>query len=379
MAEVLIYGDTVRSPELRHEIPLGIMDPFIYAEKDGKRFVMVSMLEAARVDQAGDYEVIRPEELGVDDLLAQGLPREQITLEMALRATRRFGVTDALVPRDFPLEIADFLRANGIKLTPDRNFFTGRRRVKNPAELGGIRRAQKAAEAGMAAVRELLRRADDGNGGGLTVDGKPLTSEWLKQALAEAFVAHGCTADDSIASHGPQAAIGHDTGSGQIKAGETVVVDLWPRDGESACFADMTRTFVVGEPPDEVKEWHRLCKQALDEAIEKLRPGVKGADVFRGTCELFQQHGYPTPLTKQPGTVLEEGFYHGLGHGVGLEVHEEPNLGITGEKELVAGDVITIEPGLYRPGYGGCRLEDLLVVTDDGAENLTDFPYDLEP
>jgi Xaa-Pro aminopeptidase len=135
----------------------------------------------------------------------------------------------------------------------------------------------------------------------------------------------------------------------------------------------------VGEPSDELQEWQRLCRQALDEAIAKIGPGVKGVEIFRGTCELFEEHGYPTQLTKEPGTVLDEGFFHGLGHGVGLDVHEDPNLGIAGDYELVAGDVITVEPGLYRPGIGGCRLEDLVLVTDDGAENLTVFPYDLAP
>jgi Xaa-Pro aminopeptidase len=338
----------------------------------------VSALEIPRLRELARYETVPPEELGQDDLLAQGMPRDKISLELAVRACRRFGITDAVVPRAFPLETADHLRANGIKLTPDREFFNQRRRAKNAAELEGIRRAQKAAEAGMAAARDLLRGAQ-ANASGLELQGEPLTSERLKVAIDEAFIANGCSADEFIVSHGPQSAIGHEAGSGQILAGEPIVIDLWPRDRESACFADMTRTFVVGEPSDEVKEWQRLCRQALDEALERIRPGVKGIDVFRGTCELFQQYGYPTQLSKEPGTVLEDGFFHGLGHGVGLEVHEEPGLGITGDKELVAGDVVTIEPGLYRQGYGGVRLEDLVLVTEDGAENLTDFPYDLKP
>ena len=378
MPDVLIVGDTVRSPELRHEVPIGVPDPFFYAERDGERFVMVSSLEVPRLRELGGYDVVPHEELGSDELIAQGLPREQINLELTLRACRRFGISDAVVPRMFPLEYADFLRENGVKLTPDRNFFTERRRVKTAPEIEGIRRAQRAAEAGMAAARELLRRAQP-NGPGLEVDGAPLTSERIKQAIDAAFVAHDCAADEFIVSHGAQAAIGHEGGSGLILPGETIIIDLWPRDRDSACFADMTRTFVVGDPAPEVREWQRLCRRALDEAVERIKPGVKGVDVYRGTCELFQEHGYPTQLTKQPGTVLQDGFFHGLGHGVGLEVHEEPGLGLTGNAPLVAGDVVTVEPGLYREGFGGCRLEDVVLVTDDGAENLTDFPYDLEP
>jgi Xaa-Pro aminopeptidase len=378
MADVLIIGDTVRSPELRHEVPIVIGDAFLYAETGGKRYVFASSLEIPRLRDLPGLEVVANEELGLDDLLKGGLPREEILLELSVRSCKRIGLTEALVPRTFPLGYADRLRADGIKLTPDRDFFVERRRVKNESELEGIRRAQKAAEAGMTAARDLLRRAE-ANGGGLEVDGRPLTSERIKVAIGEAFIAHGCAADEFIVSHGPQSAVGHEAGFGQIQPDEPIVIDLWPRDVESACYADMTRTFVVGEPSDELKEWQRLCKQALDEAIAGVRPGVKGVDVFRGTCELFEEHGYKTQLTKEPGTVLEEGFFHGLGHGVGLEVHEDPNLGISGNHELVAGDVITIEPGLYRPGFGGCRLEDLLVVTEAGSENLTDFPYDLEP
>ena len=230
----------------------------------------------------------------------------------------------------------------------------------------------------MDAIRERLRAADASNST-LLVDGEPLTSELLKRAVGEVFTEHDVAADELIVSHGPQSAIGHEMGSGPIAPGEPIVVDLWPRDRATACYADMTRTFVVGEPPEELVEYHRLCLQAVREALAAIRPGVVGKDVFAGTCELFQMAGYPTQLTKAPGEVLDEGFFHGLGHGVGLEVHEEPNLGISGLDELVAGDVVTVEPGLYRPGFGGCRLEDLVLVTEDGVENLTDYPYDLSP
>jgi Xaa-Pro aminopeptidase len=141
----------------------------------------------------------------------------------------------------------------------------------------------------------------------------------------------------------------------------------------------MTRTFVVGKAPDELVEYHRLVKEALDRSISAIRAGIDGSEVHRVASEHFQEHGYPTLLTKKPGEVLMEGFFHSLGHGVGLEVHELPFLSRLAGQELVAGDVVTVEPGLYRQGFGGCRLEDLVLVTEDGAENLTQYPYDLEP
>jgi Xaa-Pro aminopeptidase len=140
----------------------------------------------------------------------------------------------------------------------------------------------------------------------------------------------------------------------------------------------MTRTFVVGEPSQELVDYQRLVHEALQRSIEAVKPGVPGRDLYVMVCELFHEHGYPTGHHKRAGEVLENGFFHGLGHGVGLEVHEQPWLSRY-PGELVEGDVITIEPGLYRNGYGGCRLEDLVVVTEDGGELLTDYPYELQP
>ncbi len=378
MADVLIYADSLRSPEMRHEVPIAIPDPFLYAERNGERHVVASSFELDRIAAvAPELQTMPLEEFGLDELYAQGLSRDEIELELVLRATRRFGIEQASVPATFPLEFADHLRANGIQIAADREHFVARRRVKNEAELAGIRRAQRAAEAAMTAARDLLRAAERRNGS-LILDGEPLTCERIKLVVEQAFTANGAFADEFIVSHGPQTAVGHDMGSGPIAPDEPVCLDLFPRDRESGCFTDMTRTFVVGKPSDELREFHRLCREALERSVAAVKPGVPGSELHRISCEVFEEHGYPTLLSKQPGEVLRDGFYHSLGHGVGLEVHEQPTLG-RGPGELVAGDVIAVEPGLYRNGYGGCRLEDLVLVTQDGPETLTEYPYDLEP
>jgi Xaa-Pro aminopeptidase len=375
--DILIYSDTIRSAELRHEVPVSIGDPFLYVERNGTRHLVISALEMPRLEGFG-FETHPYEEFGADELRKSGMSWLEIDDEITLRAVLAIGVEKATVPGTFPLLLADKLRAKGVELVPDQSFFVDRRRVKSEAELAGIRRAQVAAEAGMTAARDLLRRADL-NGKGLQVDGEPLTSERVKSAITQAFLENGASSGEFIVSHGSQSAIGHHMGSGQIEAGEPVVIDLWPRDNESACCADMTRTFVVGDAPDELVEWHRLCKEALDRAVLDVRPGVTGRSVYDGSCEIFEAAGYPTQRTKQEGLPLEEGFFHSLGHGVGLDVHELPVLGMVGHEKLLRGEVFAVEPGLYRPGFGGCRLEDLVVVTENGAENLTRFPYDLEP
>jgi Xaa-Pro aminopeptidase len=377
-SDVLIYADSLRSPEMRHEVPLAVPDPFLYAEHDGKGTVVASSFELGRINEvAPQLEVLPLEEFGLDELYAQGLSRDEIELEVVLRAARRFGLEQVSVPATFPLMVADHLRENGIELKADRELFISRRRVKNDAELAGIRRAQRGAEAAMGAARELLRAADRQNGG-LVVDGEPLTCERVKLVVEQVFSEHGVFADEFIVSHGAQTAVGHDMGSGPIAPDEPICLDLFPRDRESGCFADMTRTFVVGTPSDELREYHKLCREALERSVAAIKAGIPGKDVNRVACDVFEAHGFPTLLSKQPGEVLRDGFYHSLGHGVGLEVHEEPALG-RGPGELVAGDVVAVEPGLYRNGYGGCRLEDLVRVTEDGAETLTDYPYDLEP
>jgi Xaa-Pro aminopeptidase len=377
VSDVLLYADSVRSPEMRHEVPVAVPDAFLYAEHDGRRVAVISAFEGPRLAVAApEIEMIPPERLGLDELLAGGMPAALAELELYTRACREIGIADAVVPAGFSLELADHLRANGIGISVDRELFEDRRRRKTATEITGLRRAQRACEAALDVARDMLRRAE--RNGTLVLDGEPLTSEWIKHEIERVFSAHGVAAEEFIVSHGAQTAIGHDGGSGAILPDEPIVFDLFPRDRETGVYSDMTRTYVVGTPSDEVREYHRLCLEALDRATEATKPGVNGRALMRLVCDLFAAHGYPTPLTKEPGEVLDSGFFHGLGHGVGLEVHERPWISRAGD-DLVPGDVITLEPGLYRAGYGGVRLEDILIVTDAGAEVVTSYPYDLEP
>lgn len=375
MPDLMIFADTMRSPEMRHEVPVAVPDPFLYVERNGSRHAVLTSFEVDRVAAAG-IEAHPVEEFGWDELVGKG-PREQQALLLYERAVMELGVQDAVVPPTFPLELADRLREKGITVTADRQLFAERRRVKNENELAGIRKAQRGTEAAMAAARDMLRAAEVANGT-LVLDGEPLTSERIKTRIGEVFSEHNLASDATIVAHGAQAAEGHEMGSGPIAPGESVVIDLFPRDVDSACYADMTRTFVVGEIPDELAEYHRLVDEALQRSLEAVKAGAEGNAIYRLVCDVFHEAGYPTQLSKKEGEVLSSGFFHGLGHGVGLAVHEPPWLS-RDPSQLVAGDVITLEPGLYRHGFGGVRLEDLVLVTEEGAENLTDFPYDLTP
>jgi Xaa-Pro aminopeptidase len=359
-------------------VPLGVPDPFLYAEQNGSRHVFSNSMEAARLRGLRLFDVHVHEEFGVDELIASGIPRREISAQLALRAVQSLGAKSFTVPYAFPVWLADRLRADGIELEVDQEHFDERRRAKTETQIAGMRRAQRAAEAAMDACRELLRRSEI-SGDRLLLDGEQLTVERVKADMNLVFAAHDTTADEYIVAPGAQGAVGHDMGSGPIPPSAPLVVDIFPRDNGSGVYTDMTRTFVVGDVPDTVREWHRLVKEALDRAVSETKPGADTRAIFDGTCEIFEAAGEQTPRTKTPGEPLVDGFFHGLGHGVGLEVHEEPGLGLTSDQQLVTGDVITIEPGLYRAGYGGVRLEDIVLVTGSGAENLTQYPYDLEP
>jgi Xaa-Pro aminopeptidase len=368
--DVLIHGDTHRSPALRHELPLGIIDPFPYFELDGRRVAVISSMEASRVAEvAPGVEIIDPYELGLDELIAQGMGWDQLDPELTARAAAHLGARSLHVPNDLPVAVADRLRADGVEVIPNEREFIERRRSKNDAEVDGVRRAQAAANAAMAAAAELLRG-----------DGE-VTAEQVRARIREVSAEHGAPcSEDIIVAPGAAGATGHEVGAGPLPLGEPVIIDIWPRDERSGCYADMTRTFVRGdEVAEDVRAWHALCQRALEAVYEELRPGVTGRALFDVVCDIFEEAGEPTQRTKPNGEALHDGFFHSLGHGVGLDVHEEPSLGRTGSDELVAGDVVAIEPGLYRAGYGGVRLEDLVLLTEDGYENLTDFPYALEP
>jgi Xaa-Pro aminopeptidase len=378
MADLLICADSIRSADMRHAVPLAVPDPFLYAEAAGAAHVFTNSMEAARLRELGLFEVHIGEEFGIDELMEQGLPWKEVRGEMMLRCVGSLGTKSFTVPDGFPVWLADRLRAGGFELEVDQELFDDRRRAKTEAQVAGMRRAQKAAEAAMDTCRDLLRRSEI-SGDDLVLDGEPLTVERVKAAMNATFTAHDTTAEDFIVAPGPQGAVGHDMGSGRIPPHTPVVVDIWPRDNSSAVFTDMTRTFVVGEVADDVREWHRLCKEALDRAISEIAPGGDTKAIVDGTCEIFEAAGEPTIRTKKPGEALVDGFFHGLGHGVGLEVHEAPGMGRLSDKQFVPGDVVTVEPGLYRQGYGGVRLEDIVLVTNDGVENLTQYPYDLAP
>jgi Xaa-Pro aminopeptidase len=377
VTNVVFYGATERSAAMRHELPVAIGDPFLMAVVDDRLHVLTSSLERARIEAVAPDAVIHDVlDLGFYELLESGLSSHELEIELAARAAAAIGLREAVADPDMPVVVADRLRADGIALRVDHETVAARRRVKSKAEIAGIRRAQSAAEAGMSAAAALLRMAVP-DGDGLTLNGAPLTAETVRAALREACRQNGAPAPpDVIVSSVWQGAGGHDPGSGPLPANLPIVIDLWPRDETSGCWADMTRTFVVGEVSEAVRAHEILVRAAFERARDAVRPGVTGRELHDLVCDVFESAGQRT-LRTGPGDDADEGFQYSLGHGIGLDIHEDPGLGRTGRAPLVAGDVIAIEPGLWRSDIGEVRFEDLLLVTADGSETLTQYPYEL--
>lgn len=378
MAAYLFYGDTERSPAMRHELPVTIGDPFLLGIVEGRMHVMASSLERTQIEAAAPEAILHDyEDLGFRELLESGKNWHELQLELVSRAAAAMGVREATVDPEMPVAVADRLRADGLVLDPNEEAIAARRRVKSASELSGIRRAQAAAEAGMNTAAELLRHAvaDDGR---LTVDGEVLTAEAVRAGVRKTCQARGAPAPPDIMVSSPWSGYGHDPGSGPLPADLPIVIDLWPRDEASACWADMTRTFVVGEISEQVLAMEALVLEAIERAREAVGPGITGRELYDLACDVFEPAGYRTQRTG-PGEDPNEGFQFSLGHGVGLALHEPPGLGRSGHSGLVVGDVIAIEPGLWVRDIGEVRFEDLLLVTEDGSETLTQFPYDLSP
>jgi Xaa-Pro aminopeptidase len=382
MRGLLLYGDTERSASLRHEIPIPIGDPFLFAEADGQTYILTSRLETGRLARAlPEAQLFDYFELGYKELVEGGLSRAEASREIEARAVKKIGIEEAIVAAEFPLALADRLRDDGVTLIVDEPAIELRRRAKTAVELDGIRAAQRAAEAGMAAASHLLAQSRAGADGRLELDGKPLLAEDVRAALRSACAENGAPCPPDVIVASVWQGNGHEPGSGPLPTGLPIHVDLWPRHEETACWADMARTFVVGDPlsehADRLAEMEMLSLRALTEAKEAVRQGVTGRELFDATCELFESAGYPTQRTSGPDE--DEGFLWSLGHGVGLDVHEPPSMGLAGRDPFVVGDVLALEPGLWQEGIGAVVFEDLVVVTDEGSEVLTDFPYDLTP
>jgi Xaa-Pro aminopeptidase len=351
-------------------------DPVAIADIAGRRTLILRDIEMERARRhARADEVACPRDFEP----AGGLSgdRETATAQALAECLRRKGVGEAIADRSFPLIFAEHLRHAGIRVRFDADFGVRERRSKDEQEVAWLREAQAATEQAMRMACELVAHAEASADGTLMVDGAPLTSERVMAAIDIHLLGLGYENPQPIVAGGPIGADCHDHGHGVLRTGEPVIIDIFPRNRTTLFNGDCTRTVVHGAIPPEVARMHEAVVAAKHAATAAVRPGISGEVVHRATLEALHARGFASgqPPKDAPDTWC--GMTHGTGHGIGLDVHEPPLLDFKG-LPLVAGDALTIEPGLYCKAIGGIRVEDMVIVTADGCMNLNTLPEGLD-
>jgi Xaa-Pro aminopeptidase len=369
----LLYADPERSADLLYFGRFSAPDAFLSFAVRGRKYAVLSALEFGRGKKESGFDVILPLETYLQRARQRWPKRkigmaEVIALVAAELKQKRF-----TVPEDFPAGLAARLPALGVKLTIADGPLFPEREIKSAAEAAAIREGNRCAALGFAAVERLLR-ASRIKGGRLFSSGTPLTSERLKFAIETTCLAAGALSLGTIAAGGDQACDPHGTGHGPLRANELIIVDIFPRVQRTGYHGDMTRTFLRGRANEPQRALVAAVRAAQLGALGAIRAGVDGRDVHRGVVAEFARRGYETKCTPR-GSV---GFFHGTGHGLGLAVHEPPRLNATADHTLLRGSVVTVEPGLYYPGLGACRIEDVVQVTDRQPRLLSDYHYEWE-
>jgi len=348
-------------------------DPFVYLEMKGERLLVMSDLEMDRARTQASVDRVLSYSEYEQKAKKQGI-KAPTTVDVVHVVLKESKVRRLLVPANFPFIHATRLQELGYSLKPKRDPFYEQRVVKNSEEVRQIEAAQRATEEAVAAAHAMLRQATI-RGGELWFDGTVVTSERVKQLINVKLMERHCVGQHTIVAGGEQACDPHDEGSGPLPAHRSIIFDVFPRSASSRYFADMSRTVIRGTVSPELKRLYHTVKDAQEEAIGKIKDGADGMKIHQGICARFEKAGYKTGLVN--GRM--QGYFHGTGHGVGLDIHEAPRISRTGSL-LQEGHVVTVEPGLYYPGLGAVRIEDMVLVTKDGCRNLTNFPkvFELE-
>lgn len=377
---LLVIGASEQDAAAYHLSGFLAPDPVIALRVGGEAgagYLATSSMEYGRAKRESRAdEVLSFDELGFLELARELKSGGRTLAAIAAGLLEKIGAANSpvFVPPSLGILYADELRARGLTVTPDAGLFAGLRRVKTEKEIAHIEETQRAVEAACALAVGVLEESTVAGDDTLLYQGETLTSERLRTEIDTELLRRGCAADGTITAGGKRAADPHERGHGPLRAGEPIIVDIFPRDKATRYYADMTRTFVKGEPGPELEKMYGAVLESQEAALGMIGAGVNGRDVHKKVSDVLHEAGYKTLAHDQkPGEPLQEGFIHGTGHGVGLEIHEAPRVS-TADEELVPGDVITVEPGLYYPEIGGVRIEDLVVVTENGCRNLTNFP-----
>ncbi|MEM1159138.1 MAG: Xaa-Pro peptidase family protein [Verrucomicrobiota bacterium] len=366
-----IYASSDHSADLYYATHFDVPDPVFWFEVRGKSYLLLSPLEVDRGRKSARVDCV----LSLSDLSDEYQKAHQSAAvpkmeDLVVFLSAKFQIRKFQVPPDFPLFMADVLRGSGVEVLVSDPFFPARRK-KKAEEVLCIIKGQRQAEAGLRRGMEILQAASIRKNQKLRWGNRLLTSELLRFEIEQAVRLAGGIPRHTIVAGGIQSCDPHDVGSGPLRAGETIILDIFPRDAESGYFGDLTRTVVKGQASESQRQLYTAVRQGQKKAIDAIKAGVDGAKLQQQIKNEFTAQGYATEVQDSRWV----GFFHGLGHGLGLDIHEAPRIA---SGRLRAGDAITVEPGLYYPEIGGIRLENLVIVEPAGSRNLTKAAYRLE-
>ena len=368
----LIIADSEKNADLYYATRFLAPDPFIFAQVNGRRIMVMSDLEVDRARaQAKGPEVLSLTKLSQQ--VKRAGKADPTMLDVVDALLREHGATDIEVPAGFGVAQADALRQRGYEIHPTPDPFFPERLVKSGEEIALLTESLRVTEAGLACAVDLISNSEIRPDTTLWIGGKPLTVELVRKAMHLTMLERDCLGQHTIVAPGVQAVNPHNEGSGPLRAHEPIVIDVFPQHVRHRYFADLTRTVVKGRAPDKARRMFEAVRAGQEIAFGMIRDGVDGARVHEAILAAFEREGFATG--EQDGRM--QGFFHGTGHGVGLEIHEPPRISAKADI-LKAGMVVTVEPGLYYLDAGGMRIEDMVVVTRDGCRVLTEAPKILE-
>ena len=365
----LLFADTRRCADQRYVAGFSVPDAFISFQAGRKWHAVLNQLEFARALKDSKFDVVLPFEDWVEKARERFKKAGVGYPEVIVALAESFGIEEFKVPADFPSRLAFSLQELGVKVSPEKGSLFPKREVKSAQELAFIREGNRCSAEGIRAAERALRKSEVRRGK-LYLEGKLLTSERLREIIEVACLRVGSVSMDTIAAGGDQACDPHCAGHGPLRANELIIVDVFPQVARTGYHGDMTRTFLKGRASEAQKRIVEAVRAAQSRALAAVKAGVNGKSVHAQSVKTFEELGFETRRDAN-GSV---GFFHGTGHGLGLEVHEAPRVSVVSNR-LKENTVVTIEPGLYYPGLGGCRIEDVVAVKKGGCELLSSYHY----
>jgi Xaa-Pro aminopeptidase len=368
---MLIVAASERDANLYYATRFLAPDSFVFLQTATQKILLMSDLEIDRAKQQATVDLVLSYSDFDKKLKDQGTT-EPKAADVIKAVLDEFGVTTLIVPTNFGVDLADALRERGFRLSTRREPFYPERAIKTPDEVQHVLDTMRATEEAIASAVEVIGAADI-HDGQLYHEGQVLTSEFIKKLMNVKLMENDCIAQHTIVACGDDACDPHNEGSGPFRAHQPIVMDVFPKSSKTGYYADISRTVVRGKPSDALRRVYDTVLQGQELGLQMVKAGASGKAIHSAIQELFEHAGYHT------GVINErvQGFFHGTGHGVGLEIHEPPRISRL-DDTLQPGHVVTVEPGLYYLGIGGVRIEDTVVVTNDGYENLTSFPKQFE-